>query len=76
MCLSIPGRIEKTDGETAVVGYGNERRTVSTKLVPCAPGEWVVVSGGFVMQKLSEEDAKKALALWDEADERERRSCC
>ena len=69
MCLTIPGRIDRIDGDdpltrTAVVEYdGAVRRTVQLLYLPEARvGDFVVVHAGFATGRVSEAEAREAWA--------------
>ncbi len=70
MCLAIPGRVAEVGPEWAEVAYGERRRRASTLLMPdIRVGEYVLVSGGMIVDRLSEEEAQERLALFDELAE-------
>jgi hydrogenase expression/formation protein HypC len=64
MCIAAPGKIIEIKGQKAVVQYPNERREVYTGGEKVKVGDMVLVQMGIVIQKLSEEEAKSALAAW------------
>jgi len=67
MCLGVPAKILETGDGTAVVEIGGVRRQISMMLVDDASGgEWVIVHAGFAIQRLSEEEAERTLALFQE----------
>lgn len=69
MCLSLPGKIIAIHGDKATVDYNGEQRVAGTSFLPDVKvGEYVIVSAKMVLQRVSEEDARKTLALWDETD--------
>ncbi len=68
MCLGIPGRVVE-----AVAGYGDQlalvdvegaRRRVNVGLLdePPAPGQWVLIHMGFVVETVDADGAARALA--------------
>jgi hydrogenase expression/formation protein HypC len=64
MCLGVPARILSVDADTAVIELGGVRREVSVMLVDApAVGDWVIVHAGFAIEKLSEEEAGRTLAM-------------
>ena len=70
MCLSVPGKIIKIEGDTATVDYQGEKREASLKLrKDVRVGDYVIVSAKFVMEKIPEEEAKKALEEWDKTND-------
>ena len=64
MCLAIPGRILKIDGDNALVDFGGVRRKANVSLVDAKPGAYVIVHAGFAIQLLDEREAKESLKLW------------
>ena len=58
MCLGIPGRVVELldgyDGQLALVDIAGEHRRVNVGMLPeetFAPGDWVIVHMGFVVEK-------------------------
>lgn len=64
MCLAIPGKIVKVEGSSAIVDFLGEKRQVDISNLNCSSGDFVLVTAGVAMQKLSEEDALKSLKEW------------
>jgi len=74
MCLAIPSQIEKiNEDNTAIVNTMGVRRLVSLELLgePIEEGDWVLIHVGFAISKLNEEEALKALELFEEILETE-----
>jgi hydrogenase expression/formation protein HypC len=74
MCLAIPSQIEKiNEDNTAIVNTMGVRRLVSLELLgePIKEGDWVLIHVGFAISKLNEEEALKALELFEEILEAE-----
>jgi hydrogenase expression/formation protein HypC len=73
MCLAVPGRIvsiheEDTALRMGKVDFGGVLRDVALATVPDAKiGDYVIVHVGFALSKLDEEEAKKTIALIEEA---------
>ena len=64
MCLGIPVRVMKVEGQSAVVEAGGAQREISLLLLDdVKPGDWVILHAGFAIQKMNEEEAEKTLAL-------------
>ena len=66
MCLAIPARITEIDptGETAQVSLGGISKAISLALVSdAAVGDYVLIHVGYALNKLSEEEAERTLAL-------------
>jgi len=66
MCLAVPGKVVKVEGNQAEVDFGGVLRKVNVSLVESAPGDWVVVHAGFAIEKMDEEEAQETLRLWSE----------
>ena len=63
MCLAIPARIMKLDGDNAVVDAMGNRFAAKTTLLPeIKVGDLVLVHAGFAISVVDEEDAIKT---WD-----------
>ncbi len=62
MCLSVPGRIVKIEGNMAQVEVGGFLRGISLDLCPDASlGEYVLIHAGFAIQKIDEAEAIETL---------------
>ena len=58
-------------GATALVETGGQVREVSILPVPeVRPGDWVLLSLGMAVERVSPEVARDLLALWEEASAR------
>jgi hydrogenase assembly chaperone HypC/HupF len=58
MCIEDPGRVVSVDGEAAVVAIGGRRRVLAGLLVPDnAPGDWVTVLAGTIVERLEPDEA-------------------
>ncbi|WP_020564366.1 HypC/HybG/HupF family hydrogenase formation chaperone [Methylosarcina fibrata] len=70
MCLALPARVEAIDTATgmATVAVEQVRVEVSLALVDdVRVGDYVLVHVGYALNKISEEEAEKTLALFAEA---------
>ena len=71
MCLAIPGRLlDRTDGPSGLpfgrVSFGSVVNEVCLAYTPEArPGDYLVVHVGFAIQRLDEDAARRALALFE-----------
>lgn len=66
MCLAIPTRIDAIDpsAQTARVSMGGVTKEISLALVEdVAVGDYVLVHVGYALNRLSEEEAARTLAL-------------
>ncbi|MBN2615861.1 MAG: HypC/HybG/HupF family hydrogenase formation chaperone [Bacteroidales bacterium] len=69
MCLSIPARIEKIEGETAFCSVGGSTVQAHLDLISdelLKPGDYVLIHTGFAIQKLDEEEALLTLKTFKE----------
>ncbi len=67
MCLAIPGKVTRINGNMADVDFGEGTgREVNISLVDVKIGQYVIVHAGFAIEILDEEVAKETLKLWDE----------
>ena len=68
MCVAYPGQVIEVAGGMAVVEIENRRRRASLLLVPeAAPGDWVIVSAGTILEIVDPEEAAAIRAMIDEA---------
>ena len=62
MCLAIPMKIVKKDGDVALVKAGAlERRANMSLLNSAKVGDYVLVHAGFAIEKVKVSEAKKTL---------------
>lgn len=69
MCLAIPGQVVEYDEATdmATVSVGNVKKEVSAALIDdVAIGDYLLIHVGYALNKISEEEAQKTLALFEE----------
>ena len=66
MCLAIPGKVVelKRKGLVAVIDYGSTKAEANNAIELAEVGEWVLVQQKVVVEKLSEEEAKKSIEAW------------
>ncbi len=69
MCLGIPGRVVRMlagyGGQLALVDVSGEHRKVNVGMLPdetFAPGDWVIIHMGFVVERTDEAGAAEAMA--------------
>ena len=67
MCLAVPGKIVKINGHTAIVDYELEKREVGLLEPVYKVGDWVIVQGRIVIQKIPAKQAQRALAMYKKA---------
>jgi len=67
MCYAIPGKIVDISGRTATVDYFGERRKAYVDLLEdVAVGDNVYAQGGFLIRKISQEEADEVLKTWED----------
>jgi hydrogenase expression/formation protein HypC len=67
MCLAIPGKVSKIEGQVAAVDFGGARREVKLDLLKnVREGDYVLVHAGYAIQTLDEVKAKEMLGAWEE----------
>ena len=60
MCLAVPGKIVRIEGEYAIVDYGGLRKRASLMVLPNAKvGDIVMVHAGFAIAKVDEKEAER-----------------
>jgi hydrogenase assembly chaperone HypC/HupF len=64
MCLAIPGKVVSVKGNNVTVEYGSERRQASA-MIDVSEGEYVLVTGNMVIQKVPEKEALESLKAWE-----------
>lgn len=62
MCMAIPGQVIEVKEKTVVVDFGSVKKDVSMEFVKAKKGDWVFVYSGHIMEKITEERAKKILS--------------
>ena len=69
MCLGIPGQVVRMldgyEGQVALVDVAGEHRKVNGGMLPeetFAPGDWVIIHMGFVVEKTDRAGADEAMA--------------
>lgn len=64
MCLGIPMKVLKIEGERAVAEIGGAEKEISIVLVDdLKVGDYVIVHAGFAIEKLDEKEALETLEL-------------
>lgn len=70
MCLSIPAKVEKIDGENALVSVGGASYKASLQMLDdINVGDYVLLHTGFAIQKISEEEAIETLKIFEDFKE-------
>jgi len=67
VCLAIPGKVVKIEGNVAIVDYGGIRREARIDFIKdLKVGDYVIVHTGFAIEKLDEKAAMKSIEAWEE----------
>jgi hydrogenase expression/formation protein HypC len=68
MCLGVPGRVVRVDGDVAVVDFWGVERQVRLDLVdqPVAPGDYVLNHVGFAIRRIPSEEIAETLCIYEE----------
>jgi hydrogenase expression/formation protein HypC len=70
MCLAIPARVVKLEGDKATVdAMGNQFSAQMTLLPQARLGDLVLVHAGFAISTIDEEEARKTWQLIEEIDQ-------
>lgn len=67
MCLAVPAKVVRVEGDHAEVDIGGIRREASIALLMgegVAVGDYVLIHTGYAISKVNEEDARAILATW------------
>lgn len=59
MCLAVPMKVIKIDGESALVEMGGAQKTIGLDIVDPKPdiGDYVIVHAGFAINVIDENEA-------------------
>lgn len=64
MCLGIPMKVIKIDGDEGIVESGGLRKKANFSLMKSAkPGDYILLHAGFAIEKVKESEAKKTIKL-------------
>ena len=62
MCLGIPMKVIKIDGDEGIVESGGLRKKANLSLMKnIKPGEYILMHAGFAIEKIKGAEAKKTL---------------
>lgn len=67
MCLLVPGKIVEINGDEATVDYEVEERKGRLLEKGYEVGDFVLIQGGIVVQKVAKEEAERALESYKKA---------
>lgn len=70
MCLSIPAKVEKIEGDMAEVSVGGTIYKASLQMLDdVQTGDYILMHTGFAIQKLNPEEAEESLKVFEEFEE-------
>lgn len=61
MCLAIPAKILKVNGNNAIADFGGVERDIRMDLVDAKTGDYVIVHTGYAIQKMDKNEAIETL---------------
>jgi len=69
MCLAIPMKVEKVEGEFAVVSIGSVKKEVNISFIEnVKKGDYLIVHAGFAISKLDVKEAEETLKIFKEME--------
>ena len=70
MCLAIPGKILKIDGNSALIDFDGIKQNVIIALIQDPEvGKFVIVHAGYAIEMMDEKDALESIEQWKELAE-------
>ncbi len=67
MCLAVPGKLVRIEGDVGFVEFQGAERRIGLMLLPEARvGDYVLVHAGYAIQRMDEVEAQENLRLLDE----------
>jgi len=67
MCLAIPMKVEKVEGEFAIVSVGSVKKEVNISFIEnVKKGDYLIVHAGFAISKLDKKEAEETLKIFEE----------
>ncbi len=70
MCLAIPMKLIKIEGNKGIVELSGVKKEISLDLLGKVEiGDYLIIHAGFAIEKLNEEEAKKTLEIREEIAE-------
>lgn len=70
MCLAVPFKIIKIDGNDGIGEYGGLNKNIRLDFIDAPKiGDYVMVHAGFAIERLDEEQAKLDIEAWKELED-------
>ena len=67
MCLAVPMKLVKIDGDEGIAAAsGLERKVNLSFLKKLKIGDYVLIHAGFAMEKVDAKEAKRTIRAWKE----------
>jgi hydrogenase expression/formation protein HypC len=67
MCLAIPGKILKIEGNSALIDFeGIQQKVIIALIQNPEIGKYVIVHAGYAIEMMNEDEAKLAIEEWKE----------
>lgn len=66
MCVALPGKVIEVRDHKAIVDFNGNKVDARTGFVDIAPGDYVLVHAGCILQKLTEQDADEMNEIFTE----------
>ncbi len=66
MCYAIPGKVVDIKNSIVTVDYFGEKRKAKNDFYKLKTGDYIYAQGGFVVQRISRQEAKEILKIWEE----------
>lgn len=66
MCYAIPGKVIEINNNVVTVDYFGERKKARNEICDVNIGDYIYAQGGFVIDKISAEEAQPILETWEE----------
>ncbi len=64
MCYAIPGKILDIENNIVTLEYFGEKKKARNELFALSPGEYAYAQAGFIIQKISSQEALPILDSW------------
>jgi len=71
MCIAIPGKIVKIDGQIAKVDFSGNTVNVNIGLIEPKIGQYVLVHAGCAIEVMEQDKAQELISLFAELEEAE-----
>ena len=67
MCLAIPGKVLKTDGDSAIIEFEGLNRKINIMMTPdIKKGQYCLVHAGFAIEKINKKYAMETQKYLEE----------